>query len=146
METRTTDRGMTVEISVLQFEKRYDETGEWNPFSGKYEINYSSLLSRLIGDTGRFTLHYASDLFIMWEALIGTLRVLEEKSDTTYVFGIRQDGVDDAVPVINALKNGRSDYYRAIWGVRIMKDGDSIRMSMEKLDRIKAEQKAAGGK
>jgi hypothetical protein len=82
----------------------------------------------------------------MWEALIGTLRVLEEKSDTTYVFGIRQDGVDDAVPVIDALRNGRSDYYRAIWGVRIMKDGDSIRMSMERLDRIKAAQKTAEGK
>ena len=40
------------------------ETGSYNPLEGKWEINYSSILTRLIQEAGRWCEYYASDLFV----------------------------------------------------------------------------------
>ena len=89
------------------------------PEQKKYDVNYSSILTRLIHDTGRFSVCYASDLFVEWEHFIKTLLSWEETEDSTYIFGIREMGVDNDGPVIKALKNGKYDRYRAIcaWSV-----------------------------
>lgn len=133
---RRTERGQRIEVMVFPFEPQYKAEGRWEPSSGRYEVNDSSILTKLIHDTGRFTLQYASDLFIMWEGFKKTMNVWEADNDTTYVFGIRETGVDDAGPVVKALNDRKDYYYRAIWGLRVRKNGDEINLTMEKLSRV----------
>ena len=69
------------------------ETGSYNPLEGKWEINYSSILTRLIQEAGRWCEHYASDLFVQWKYEI------EQKLDNgtletnTFVFAMYNSGV-----------------------------------------------------
>ena len=137
MEKRTTNGGTLIDVSISRNEKHYIEKGCWNIRAGRYEINHSSILSRLIQDTGRFALLYASDLFIMWEGFIETLEAWDEDSDVTYIFGIYQSGVHDAAAVINIPEERRHDYFRVIWGLRVKKMGDDIELTMERLDSVK---------
>lgn len=43
------------------------EIGYFNTLQGNWEINYSSILTKLIQEAGRWCEHYASDLFITWK-------------------------------------------------------------------------------
>ena len=54
-----------------------------------FDINYSSILKKLIQECGRLCESYASDLFITWN---GIIRKLKEKSMETsaHLFGIRE--------------------------------------------------------
>ena len=70
------------------------ETGSYNPLEGKWEINTSSILTRLIQEAGRWCEYYASDLFVQWKYKI------DQKLDNgtlytdTFVFAFRDSGVD----------------------------------------------------
>ena len=45
------------------------ENGSYSPSKGKWEINYSSILTKLIQEAGRWTERYASDLFLGWKEI-----------------------------------------------------------------------------
>ena len=90
---------------------------------GKFYINYSTILTRLIQEAGRYCEHWASDLFIDWS---GIDRKLQDGTmeTTTHLFGFREDGVDHVSYIFNKCESyncyGMSnDYYRSIWKLDI---------------------------
>ena len=87
-------------------------------WEGKFwNINLSSILSRLIVDTGRFAENYASDLFISWKSFEKELEN-PDYSGGKYLFGIRQSGVDHESFLIsrfNDMQYHAENYYRKIY-------------------------------
>ena len=84
---------------------------------GKYNINYSSILTKLIQEAGRWCKSYASDLFIAWNNLNRKIETgtLERGS---YLFGFRELGVDSADSILSKYANNGyiTPYeYRSIW-------------------------------
>lgn len=67
---------------------------EENPQRLCSNINYSSILSRLIVEAGKRCESYASDLFISWETMLNDISKIEENTNLTYYFGFRDMGVD----------------------------------------------------
>ena len=102
-----------------------------------FDINYSSILTRLIQECGRLCESYASDLFITWN---GIIQKLKEKTMgiSSYLFGIRELGVDSNEFVINRYNNYGSyarHEYRKIYRLDIIVEGDSIRMELYEIER-----------
>lgn len=64
----------------------YSKEGRWN-------INYSGILSDLIRKAGRYCKHYASDLFIEWESIKNCLDDPNYEGGI-YLFGFREMGID----------------------------------------------------
>ena len=81
-------------------------TGNWVDSKGKWDINYSNILTFLIQKAGKICKHYESDLFISWESL---LKEMEEKgidfAGGKYLFGFRESGVDHDNYVLSRLNN-----------------------------------------
>ena len=129
---------MYTDNSIVKMETSY---GTESPVATGTENNYSSVLTRLIQDTGRFCLHYASDLFILWETAItflGQISVWGGGSDELgFAFGIREDGVDDAGTVARNLENGFHYYYRAVYVLETTRENGRIHMSLYKADDLK---------
>jgi hypothetical protein len=103
--------------------------GGYNPLEGKWEINYSSILTKLIQEAGRWCDDYASDLFIRWE---GIKEKLDDgsMSSESYVFGFRESGVDG-----NSWYEEHKtdeDYYRAVWFLDITENKGKLEMFLHK--------------
>ena len=108
-----------------------------------FDINYSSVLTKLIQECGRLCESYASDLFIDWH---GIIRKLKERTmeTSTYLFGIREDGVDHNTFVLSRYNNNgcHAKYeYRKIYRLDIIVDGDSIRMKLYEIERPYSERR-----
>ena len=106
------------------------ETGSYNPLEGKWEINYSSILTRLIQEAGRWCESYASDLFVQWKYGI------DQKLDNgtlytdTFVFAFRDSGVDSEEWYEN--HKNEHNYYRAVWFLDVVTDEVKIKMTLHK--------------
>ena len=106
------------------------ETGSYNPLEGKWEINYSSILTRLIQEAGRWCESYASDLFVQWKYGI------DQKLDNgtlytdTFVFAFRDSGVDSEEWDEN--HKNEHNYYRAVWFLDVLTDKGKIKMMLHK--------------
>ena len=106
------------------------ETGSYNPLEGKWEINYSSILTRLIQEAGRWCESYASDLFVQWKYGI------DQKLDNgtlytdTFVFAFRDSGVDSEEWYEN--HKNEHNYYRAIWFLDVETNEGKIKMTLHK--------------
>ena len=60
----------------------------------RYEINESSILTKLIQEAGRWCENYASDLFIQWKYRIDS-KIEDGTIETTReIFAFRENGVD----------------------------------------------------
>lgn len=108
-----------------------------------FDINYSSILTRLIQECGRLCESYASDLFITWN---GVTQKLKEKTMETsvYLFGIREMGVDHNEFVLNRYNNNghyARHEYRKIYRLDVIVEGDSIRMELYEIERPYDERK-----
>lgn len=114
-----------------------EDSGSWSEsaWNGpRFDINYSSILTRLIQETGRWCESYASDLFIDWEAITENLT---DRAYTggKYLFGFRQMGVDGNAFVISRLNNGSPrEIYRALWLLEVTVEDDKITMKLGKAD------------
>lgn len=102
-----------------------------------FEINYSSILTKLIQECGRLCESYASDLFITWSSIE---RKIEEKTMKTsvYLFGIREMGVDHNEFILNHYNNYGcyAKYeYRKIYRLNVFVDGDLIKMELYEIER-----------
>ena len=85
------------------------------------EINYSSILTRLIQEAGRYCEDFASDLFIDWKIIDDALLQGNIESETK-LFGFRQYGVDHINFVFSQAHNSPRLYqyeYRSIWRLDI---------------------------
>ena len=106
------------------------ETGSYNPLEGKWEINYSSILTRRIQEAGRWCESYASDLFVQWKYGI------DQKLDNgtlytdTFVFAFRDSGVDSEEWYEN--HKNEHNYYRAVWFLDVLTDKGKIKMMLHK--------------
>lgn len=102
----------------------YDDSGA----CGGYNINYSSILTRLIQEAGRWCKNYASDLFITWSLIADAINEATIENNT-YIFAFRQDGVDNKAFYKNCEKY--YDYYRAVWELTIKVDEEKIEMILK---------------
>ena len=112
--------------------KPIEDSGRIDSYTGKYSINYSSILTRLIQEAGRFCEHYASDLFIDWETVMDAINCADE-IDRTFLFGFRQYGVDGNSFVFsryNSNGNKARYNYRSMWRLDIEADGKEIKMKL----------------
>lgn len=108
------------------------EKGLYNPLKNKWEINYSSILTKLIQEAGRWTERHASDLFIGWEEIDEILSNPITES-TSRIFAFRESGVDG----YTFYENNKSNlyYYRAVWKLEInLVDIGKIEMVLQKVN------------
>lgn len=108
------------------------ETGRYSITEHKFDINTSSILTRLIQEAGRWCNCYASDLFIQWKYNID--RPLEDGTikSTKLVFAFREFGVDSEA-AYNRTKDNNYHYYRAVWFLDItVTDDGKIEMVLHK--------------
>ena len=102
-----------------------------------FDINFSSILSKLIQECGRLCERYASDLFVTWNSIN---KLLEDKNmeTSTYLFGIREDGVDHNDFVLgryNANGNVAMYEYRKIYRLDVIVEDDLITMKLYEIDK-----------
>ena len=101
-------------------------------------LNYSSILTRLIQEAGRWCKRYASDLFIDWYYLINDIKN-NAVEDRTLLFGFREDGVDGNRFVCSRYTQDRTlarYEYRALWRLDITVDDDLyIHMKLQEVQR-----------
>lgn len=119
-------------------EKPYDiARGSWELCIEAFDINYSTILTKLIQEAGRWCEHHASDLFLYWESLERELSNERYKGDT-YVFGFREQGVDSKKEILTNLNTNEYSayYYRAVWQleVQVMDNGYEIEMRLYKVE------------
>lgn len=100
----------TAEGCWVNTNQYYNGTSE----EGKFDINYSSILSFLIQRAGGICRHYSSDLFITWNYIHDKLKDLHYKGDKI-LFGFREMGVDSNGFVLSRCNNyGIEDMYNEI--------------------------------
>jgi len=93
--------------------KRYDNTIS-------IEINYTSIITKLIQEAGKYCSSYASDLVIDLNSLEEKMRDFSIETDSM-LFGFRDLGVDSDSNIINSscytnrLDNSINYTYRSIW-------------------------------
>ena len=102
-----------------------------------FNINYSSILTKLIQECGRLCESYASDLFISWNIIDEKLQ--EKTMETsTYLFGIRETGIDHNAFVLSRYNNNGhyAKYeYRKVYRLDVIVESDSIRMKLYEIER-----------
>lgn len=110
-------------------------SGYRSSYSGKFEINDSSILTRLIQEAGRFCESFASDLFIDWN---GVQRWIENAAaavddSAVFLFGFRQMGVDGNSFILSRYNGGAyvcpEKEYRSMWRLDIHA-GEEIKMTL----------------
>ena len=114
------------------------ETGEWStPLfekEMKWNINYSSILTKLIQYAGRYCESFASDLFIIWQYCVENKLSDPNLENYILTFGFKEMGVDHELsndperqPVTRNSKEN-SYYYRKIANLEITINGGKIEM------------------
>lgn len=133
------DKDLEMKIKDEQITKLKDiiagtitETGSSEcDMGGKYKwsINYSSILTRLIQEAGRWCEHYASDLFILWREVD---RYIEncKTENCQFVFGFRDSGVDGDAWYEN--HKNEYNYYRVVWFLDVQTYSGRIKMTLHK--------------
>lgn len=106
--------------------------------AGKVEINYSSPLTKLIQEAGRWCRYYASDLFLWGNSMLKALAA--DRGSASYLFGFRESGVDSADEIIRQYQSAgylMGDRYRAIWrlDVEVNEDGRRAEMFLYEVHR-----------
>lgn len=101
-----------------------------------FEINYSSILTRLIQECGRLCESYASDLFVDWNSIVQKLK--DKRIGTSIcLFGIREMGVDHNEFILSRYNNNchARHEYRKIYRLDIVTDDDLIRMELYEIEK-----------
>lgn len=93
-----------------------------------WNVNYSSILTQLIQDAGRYTEDYASDLFILWSYLIERELNNPNWQGGTYMFGFRECGVDKKETIEYQIQYPY--YYRKVRTLNVVIDGNNIEMEL----------------
>lgn len=94
-------------------------------------INLSTILTKLIQETGRFVERFASDLIIDWDNVRHAID--NENEETQYfAFGLRKDGVDSGTYITaNMQHHWNSEHYRRIYCVAIShSDGNKVTVEL----------------
>jgi len=117
-------------INDLKMREVYtDSYGWWTTYREKFDVNYSSILTKLIQEAGRWCESYASDLFIDWINVEEKLHNRDYEGGS-YVFGFRQYGVDHLEYVLSRLNSGDSKEYRSVWRLDMEVVEDKLTMKL----------------
>ena len=112
-------------------------TREYEASGRNFDLNYSSILTKLIQECGRLCESYASDLFITWNEIVDKLK--EKTMETsTYLFGIREMGVDHNDFVLMRYNHEgccAKQEYRKIYRLDVLVDDDLTKMKLYEIDR-----------
>lgn len=117
---------------------QYRAQGQWiesKPYSteGRWEVNYSDILSQLIKSAGRYCERYASDLFIDWNVVV---KELENGApmDKSYIFAFRDSGVDHKEYYENRKASpeifGEPNYHE-VWELKVKSTDNDRWLEME---------------
>lgn len=92
-------------------------------------INTSTILTKLIQDTGRFCERYASELFMAWEHMMIDIDGWNTRQgEVRFLFGIRKDGVDYDNFVVAKVNRYNTSYlnemYRKLYMIEVTIDTD----------------------
>lgn len=112
-----------------------EASGYWSQSQGHYDINTSSILTRLIQEAGRYCERFASDLFISWSSVEERIRDIDDGENDTFLFGFRQDGVDHNDFVLCRAENERcygsfEHNYRSLWRLDLSAAGNELTMTL----------------
>ena len=102
-----------------------------------FDINYSSILSKLIQECGRLCERYSSDLFITWNSIEEKLKEKTMKT-SVYLFGIRESGVDHNDFILSRYNTDgflAKYQYRKIYKLDITVNDDYIGMELYEIER-----------
>lgn len=105
-----------------QFIEKYPYSKE-----GRWDINYSDMLSQLIQSCGRYCQRYASDLFIDWQYVVEELEKGEPINEKR-IFAIRSYGVDHNE--FYEIRKGKEPYHE-VWELTIESTEDNRWLNME---------------
>lgn len=110
-------------------------SGRWAEREARFEINDSSILTRLIQEAGRYCERFASDLFIDWTAVQETIEAMTDDGHEIFLFGFRRDGVDHNAFILSRAENqgyyGSLEHnYRSLWRLDITTSGRDIEMTL----------------
>ena len=116
-------------------EKPYaNAVGWWLNHKERFDINYSTILTKLIQEAGRWCERYASDLFIDWISLMEKLADRNFEGGC-FIFGFRRDGVDHTSYILSRLNDGESkEYYRSIWRLEVEVEDKQITMVLGRVN------------
>lgn len=130
-------KGYTTESlmeALRPYSKPIRADGYWSTYENHWNINYSSILTRLIQSAGRFCINYASDLWIDWQNIENRLTGENLYTDGVYeyLFATRKQGVDHASYILSNANNGKylSDYYSEIFKLTVKVVNDIITMEL----------------
>lgn len=112
------------------------ETGYVGNYTGKWDINYSSILTELIHSAGRYCERYASDLFIDWRIIENRLTgddIFSAEGEDIYYFGMRESGVDHEAWIRSRIAEN-PDIYRALYRLEVVRDRGKMTMTLKRVD------------
>lgn len=99
-----------------------------------FDINTSSILTKLIQEAGRYCESFASDLFIYWKGIDEMLQG-ERLLRRIKMFGFRENGIDNSDDITCVLQHDPNHKeYRSIWRLDTEVDGDRITMKLYRVD------------
>ena len=118
-------------INTYAYGKETVESFGYANTHGEYDINLSSVLTRLIQEAGRYCEHYASDLFIDWQTVENAMKTTAPVVNETYLFGFRQNGVDHTEFILCKAKDSACygdifTVYRSMWRLDFTGDRSKI--------------------
>ena len=107
------------------YENPIEASGCYCPDINGFDINCSSILTRLIQEAGRYCEQYASDLFFDWTQID---RLLSDGCMQTqsFLFGFRESGVDHIAFILSKGTDPCYEYqYRSVWKLDVVREKDS---------------------
>ena len=123
-------------IDDLKMEEKVyaNAVGWWSNYQEKFDVNYSTILTKLIQEAGRWCERYASDLFVDWISLMEKLADRNFDGET-FLFGFRRDGVDHTSYILSRLNDGESkEYYRSVWRLDVEIENEQVTMVFGKVN------------
>lgn len=124
---------------MLSFGNKIISTGSICTYTGKFDINYSSIFSELIQAAGMGCESYASDMFIELENI---KRAIDEAENYVRFIGIRTLGVDGNVFIASRLNRKSCNYepgaYIKLYRLEIAINGDKMEMTLIRVDTYEA--------
>ena len=128
---------MKTEYTIDSFQpklyaKPTETTGRF--YTGKLEINTSSILTALIQTAGRFCERFASDLFIDWQSVMKQAQEIEPGETVSRLLGFREDGVDGNTYILHNYNqyggSMSSHYYRKLYRLDMHREQDDLHMRL----------------
>jgi hypothetical protein len=100
----------------------------------RWEINTSSILTKLIKIAGRLCDDYASDLFILWSCDIDEPLKAGNMESQTFVFAFYDSGIHSGIhhKCLWDIYKDDDSYYREVWFLDVTINGDKISMDLHK--------------